>query len=151
MLSASSLLARAGEVNEAAARYVALLDHFSAGGDLSHLVTTLRNLVTLFVRLGKPASRAELLGAVAAHRSSPSYGAEAERLTKLSSRSSMRSANGYTAGASHAAGHAPWTKRPPSRRPRSVISGCPENRARSRTSLMRERWETQHRHMAIIV
>ncbi len=80
MLSATTLRARAGEIGEAADRFQALLDEFALGGDLGHLVTTLRNLVTLLDRMGEPAAAAELYGAVVDHPSSPSYGAERERL-----------------------------------------------------------------------
>lgn len=81
LLSSSSLRARTGEVAGAVDRFLALLDHFGAGGDPGHLVTSLRNLVTLLVRLGQYRPAAALHGSVAEHPSSPSYGAEAERLS----------------------------------------------------------------------
>lgn len=87
MLSATTLRARAGEIGDAAARFDALLDQFTLGGDLGHLVTTLRNLVTLLERMGDAEASAELYGAVVDHPSSPSYGVELERL-----RSAARSA-----------------------------------------------------------
>ena len=80
LLSVSSLKARIGEVGESADRFVALLDHFGVGGDPGHLVTTLRNLVVLLVRLERHRAAAALYGAVVDHPSSPTYGAEAERL-----------------------------------------------------------------------
>ena len=79
-LSATTLRARSGALDEAADRFVALLDHFGAGGDPSHLVTTVRNLVTLLVRLGHHRVASTLLGAVADAPAPPSYGPEAERL-----------------------------------------------------------------------
>ena len=79
-LSATTLRARSGALDEAAERFVALLDHFGAGGDPSHLVTTVRNLVTLLVRLGHHRVASTLLGAVTDAPGPPSYGPEAERL-----------------------------------------------------------------------
>ena len=53
LLSSSSLRART-EISQAAVdRFSELLEHFGAGGDPGHLVTSLRNLVTLQVRLGQ--------------------------------------------------------------------------------------------------
>ncbi|HEU4840643.1 MAG TPA: BTAD domain-containing putative transcriptional regulator [Ilumatobacteraceae bacterium] len=79
-LSATTLRARHGDLADAARRFAALLDHFGDGGDPSHLVTTVRNLVTLLVRLGHHRVAAVLLGAVADSPAPPSYGPEAERL-----------------------------------------------------------------------
>ena len=79
-LSATTLRARSGALDEAARGFVALLDHFGAGGDPSHLVTTVRNLVTLLVRLGHHRVASTLLGAVDDATGPPSYGPEAERL-----------------------------------------------------------------------
>ena len=80
MLSSSSLRARTGDLAAAVERFSELLDHFGAGGDPGHLVTSLRNLVTLQVRLGQYRPAAALYGGVAEHPSSPSYGEEAQRL-----------------------------------------------------------------------
>ena len=80
LLSSSSLRARTGDLAAAVDRFTELLDHFGAGGDPGHLVTSLRNLVTLQVRLGQYRPAAALYGAVAEHPSSPTYGEEAERL-----------------------------------------------------------------------
>ena len=79
-LSATTLRARHGDLADAAHRFAALLDHFGDGGDPSHLVTTVRNLVTLLVRLGHHRVAAVLLGAVTESPGPPSYGPEAERL-----------------------------------------------------------------------
>jgi predicted ATPase len=80
LLSSSSLRARTGELDGAVARFTELLDHFRVGGDEGHLVTSLRNLVTLLVRLGQYRAATALFGAVREHASSPTYGVEAERL-----------------------------------------------------------------------
>ena len=77
LLSSSSLRARTGDLAAAVDRFTELLDHFGAGGDPGHLVTSLRNLVTLLVRLGQYRPAAALYGAVVDHPSSPTYGAEA--------------------------------------------------------------------------
>jgi hypothetical protein len=57
-------------------------DHFAEGAlpRPSHLVTTVRNLVTLLVRLGHHRVAALLLGAVTDAPAPPSFGPEAERL-----------------------------------------------------------------------
>ena len=80
LVSSSSLRARTGELAGAVARFTELLDNFRHGGDESHLVTSLRNLVTLLVRLRQYRPAAALYGAVRDHPSSPTYGAEAARL-----------------------------------------------------------------------
>jgi len=80
LLSSSSLRARTGDLAAAVDRFAELLEHFGVGGDPGHLVTSLRNLVTLLVRLGQYRPAAALYGTVVDHPSSPTYGAEAERL-----------------------------------------------------------------------
>ena len=80
LLSSSSLRARTGDLAAAVDRFAELLEHFGVGGDPGHLVTSLRNLVTLLVRLGQYRPAATLYGTVVDHPSSPTYGAEAERL-----------------------------------------------------------------------
>ncbi len=80
LLSSSSLRARTGELPGAVERFSALLEHFRGGGDPGHLVTSLRNLVTLLVRLHQYRAATALYAAVVDHPSSPTYGAEAERL-----------------------------------------------------------------------
>jgi predicted ATPase len=80
MLSSSSLRARIGDTDAGARQFVDLLEHFALGGDPAHYVTSLRNLVTLLVRVGQFPAAAELYGAVVDHPSSPTYGAEAHRL-----------------------------------------------------------------------
>ena len=80
LLSSSSLRARTGELSGAVERFTALLEHFGGGGDPGHLVTSLRNLVTLLVRLHQYRPATALYAAVVDHPSSPTYGAEAERL-----------------------------------------------------------------------
>jgi predicted ATPase len=80
MSSSCSLRARIGDTDAAARQFIDLLEHFGIGGDPAHYVTTLRNLVTLLVRVGRFDAAAELHAAVVDHPSSPTYGAEAHRL-----------------------------------------------------------------------
>jgi predicted ATPase/tetratricopeptide (TPR) repeat protein len=82
MSSSSSLRARIGDTDAAAREFIDLLEHFGIGGDPSHYVTSLRNLVTLLVRVGRFDAAAELHAAVVDHPSSPTYGAEAHRLAE---------------------------------------------------------------------
>ena len=79
-LAATTLRARCGALDEAAARFVVLLDRVGDGGDPAHLVTTVRNLVTLLVRLGHHRIASTLLGAIADAPAPPSHGPEADRL-----------------------------------------------------------------------
>jgi predicted ATPase len=80
LLSSSSVIARTGDPAVAAARFVDLLGLYSEAGDEKHLLTTLRNVVPLLVRMGHHRSAATLFGAVADHPLVPSFGPEAERL-----------------------------------------------------------------------
>ena len=79
-LAATTLRARCGALDEAAARFVALLDHVGTSGDPAHLVTTVRTLVTLLARLGHHRIASMLLGAIAEAPAPPAYGPEADRL-----------------------------------------------------------------------
>ena len=79
-LAATTLRARSGALDEAAARFVALLDQVGTSGDPAHLVTTVRTLVTLLARLGHHRIASMLLGAIADAPAPPAYGPEADRL-----------------------------------------------------------------------
>ena len=80
LLSSSSVIARTGDPAVAAARFVDLLGLYREAGDDKHLLTTLRNVVPLLVRMGDHRSAATLFGATADHPLVPSFGPEAERL-----------------------------------------------------------------------
>ena len=74
------VIARTGDPAVAAARFVDLLGLYREAGDDKHLLTTLRNVVPLLVRMGDHRSAATLFGATADHPLVPSFGPEAERL-----------------------------------------------------------------------
>lgn len=78
-VSLSSVLARHGDPVAALEAFDEVVSWWLARADRTHLVTTLRNLVGLLVRVGLDDAAAELWGAVAA-AGSTSYGAERERL-----------------------------------------------------------------------
>jgi predicted ATPase/DNA-binding SARP family transcriptional activator len=79
-VSATSLRARCGDPASTLAAFASVIEHWRGEGGGPHQVTTLRNLVVLFQRLGDAAAAAELLGAVRPSPSSPTYGEEAARL-----------------------------------------------------------------------
>lgn len=74
--------ARWGEPASASSTFVEVLEHWRRHGSLTHLVTTLRNLVVYLSRIGEPVAAARLLGAVDANAHKPTFGAEAERLDR---------------------------------------------------------------------
>ncbi|MGQ0772857.1 MAG: BTAD domain-containing putative transcriptional regulator [Pseudonocardiales bacterium] len=98
-LSACSLRSRCGDAAEALAAFAAVIDHWRRQGDLVHQLTTLRNLVVLFQRVGAAAEAAELLGAVDAATLSPTFGTEAARLAVV--RDWVRTALGEAAAQRH--------------------------------------------------
>jgi predicted ATPase/DNA-binding SARP family transcriptional activator len=79
-VSVASLLARTGDPLDAIDAFASVVARDTTLGDTVHLVTTLRNLVPLLVRIDEPAAAAELYGAVAGDGVQPTYGAEALRL-----------------------------------------------------------------------
>jgi predicted ATPase len=81
-VSASSLVARTGEPAEAVAAFARAIDHWRRETTVSFLATTLRNLVTLLMRLGAAGEAAELLATVAGDAAGPTYGDEAARLAE---------------------------------------------------------------------
>jgi hypothetical protein len=79
-MSAASVVARTGDPLDAIDAFASVVERDTTLGDTVHLVTTLRNLVPLLVRIDEPAAAAELYGAVAGDGVQPTYGAEAARL-----------------------------------------------------------------------
>ena len=79
-VSACSLRARVGDPGEALGAFAAVIDHWRRQGARTHQLTTLRNLVELFARIGLASQATELLGAVDNDRVAPTYGEEAARL-----------------------------------------------------------------------
>ena len=79
-VSATSLLGRVGEPSRALRSFAEVVAHWDARGDVTHQLTTLRNLVPLLVRVGAHPAANALLGAVRAAPGAPSFGEEAERL-----------------------------------------------------------------------
>ncbi|WP_243657504.1 BTAD domain-containing putative transcriptional regulator [Parafrankia sp. BMG5.11] len=79
-VSAVSVRARCGDPQQAVEAFAQVLRHWRDQYALTHLLTTLRNLVVLFQRLGRPRPAARLLGAVTSQAVKPSYGAEAAML-----------------------------------------------------------------------
>lgn len=81
LVSATSLRARHGSPVEALASFREVIGHWRRTGDWIHQWTTLRNLVTLLIRLDEHEPAAVLLGALtAAETAAPLYGADAQRL-----------------------------------------------------------------------
>ncbi|GJM39175.1 MAG: SARP family transcriptional regulator [Acidimicrobiales bacterium] len=79
-VSAASSRARAGSPEEAIGPLSDTIERFADRGDAIHLLTTLRNLPTLFCRREQWEPAAELLGALSVIDLSPTFGDEAERL-----------------------------------------------------------------------
>ena len=86
LLSAATVSARTADPAAAAARVAMLLDRYRDGGDAKHLLTTLRNVVPLLVRLGRYEAAAVLHGSVADHTLAPTFGPEADRLEAAADR-----------------------------------------------------------------
>jgi hypothetical protein len=81
-VSSTALLARAGDAREALRSFEAIVEHWWRQGNRTHQLTTLRNLVGLFERVGAHDAAAQLLGAVGPDSPVPTYGDEAERLAR---------------------------------------------------------------------
>lgn len=79
-VSAGSLRARTGSADDAVEPMIHTIERLTDRGNTTHLLTTLRNLPTLFVRLEAWRGTAELLGGLSASTISPTYGEEADRL-----------------------------------------------------------------------
>lgn len=81
-VSAASLRARTGHPSEAAGALARTVERFADRGNSTHLLTTLRNLPPLLIRLRRWTAAAELLGGLDAVAISPTYGDEADRLAE---------------------------------------------------------------------
>jgi predicted ATPase/DNA-binding SARP family transcriptional activator len=79
LVSSCSLRARVGETDDALDAFGAVIRHWMRLANHTHLLTTLRNLTTLFMRIGAPSDAAELLGSCE-RDDVPTYGHEAEQL-----------------------------------------------------------------------
>ncbi len=79
-VSASTLRARTGRPEDAIEPLADAIEMLADRGNATHLLTTLRNLPSLLVRIGEWRAAAELLGGLSAITISPSFGEEAERL-----------------------------------------------------------------------
>ena len=80
LVSLASLCGRHGNTDRAVALFRETTAHWRRLGDYTHQLTTLRNLVDLLSRIGADDAAAVLHGAVTVG-STPSFGAEAERLS----------------------------------------------------------------------
>jgi predicted ATPase len=79
-VSATSVHARAADPTRALHAFARLIEDWQRHGNLTHLVTSLRNLTELFVRVGAHETAGQLLGALQASQLKRSYGDEARRL-----------------------------------------------------------------------
>ncbi len=79
-VSACSLRARAGDLEEAVVAFASVIEHWRRQRTLTHQLTALRNLVVLLHRMGAARETAELVGTVAGDALAPTYGDEAARL-----------------------------------------------------------------------
>lgn len=79
LVSLASLCGRRGDTDRALALFRETVAHWRRLGDYTHQLTTLRNLVDLLARIGADDVAAVLHGALTVG-STPSFGAEAERL-----------------------------------------------------------------------
>ena len=79
-VSATSVRAEHGDPGEALAAFADVIRWWLDRGDRTHLVTTLRNVLDLLVRVGADVAAAELWGTVGHDRPSPSFGVERRRL-----------------------------------------------------------------------
>ncbi len=82
-LSAASLVARHGDLAEAARTFVEVIDRFEQAGNWRQQWTSMRQAVELFVRLGQPHAAAVVLGAVEEADAENIFGDDAERLGGL--------------------------------------------------------------------
>jgi predicted ATPase/DNA-binding SARP family transcriptional activator len=82
-LSTASLVARHGDVADAARTFVDVIDRFEQAGNWRQQWTALRQAVELLTRLSEPHAAAVALGAVRAADAENIYGDDAERLARL--------------------------------------------------------------------
>ena len=78
--SAASLRARTGHPEDAIGPLASTIARLADRGNTTHLLTTLRNLPTMLVRLEQWTSAARVLGGLSTATISPTYGDEAGRL-----------------------------------------------------------------------
>ena len=78
--SQAALLARTGDLRAARPVFSRVVADFRRQGDVTHLVTVLRNLVVLLVDAGEPAAGIRLHAALSVEGVKASYGAELDRL-----------------------------------------------------------------------
>ena len=79
-VSAASVYGRSADPDRALRAFPRLIADWQRHGNLTHLVTSLRNLTELFVRVGAHDAAAQLLGALHGRDLQGSYGDEARRL-----------------------------------------------------------------------
>jgi predicted ATPase/DNA-binding SARP family transcriptional activator len=81
-LSAASLVARHGDVADAARAFVGVIDRFEQAGNWRQQWTTMRQAVELLTRLSQPRAAALVLGAVEKADAENIFGDDAERLAR---------------------------------------------------------------------
>ena len=79
-VSVTSVHARAADPTRALHAFARLIEDWQRLGNITHLVTSLRNLIELFVRVGAHEPAGQLLGALQSREIKGSYGEEAQRL-----------------------------------------------------------------------
>ena len=82
LVSSSSLRARVGQTHESLVAFADVIGHWMRLANHTHLLTTLRNLTTLLMRLGASTEAAELLGSCE-RDDVPTYGPEAAQLDRI--------------------------------------------------------------------
>ena len=79
-VSAASLRTRTGDAEHAIDPLIRTIERLADRGNTTHLLTTLRNLPTLLIRLDEWLAAAEIIGGLSAISISPTFGEEAQRL-----------------------------------------------------------------------
>jgi tetratricopeptide (TPR) repeat protein len=79
-VSAASVYGRSADPDRALRAFPRLIADWQRRGNLTHLVTSLRNVTELFVRVGAHEAAAQLFGALHGRDLKGSYGDEAQRL-----------------------------------------------------------------------
>ncbi len=109
LVSLASLYGRHGDTDRAVALFRETVAHWRRLGDYTHQLTTLRNLVHLLARIGVDDAAAVLHGAVTVG-STPSFGAEAERLTAAWEHARKRLGTSVAEAAAARGRHLPLTE-----------------------------------------
>ena len=102
-VSASSLLSRHGDADEALRSFMHIVEHWRTHRQPTHQITTLRNLVVLFDRLADHAAATRLLGVIEAADGPRSFGEEAELLQRVTAAAQVALGNEYDAEFAHGA------------------------------------------------